>query len=113
MVEHVVEARIESIAETMARLEAAREQVAPKIEAALERYVERVERDAFKANLDMLDCVNWALEEAEARIWQKYSDDDSALFDSCKKCNRGTNVRRVVQFRGDKRHNEPQLLYFL
>ena len=46
MVEHVVEARIESIAETMARLEAAREQVAPKIEAALDRFVERVERDA-------------------------------------------------------------------
>ena len=46
MVEHVVEEFCESVEETIARLNAAREQVEPKIEEALEQYVERVERDA-------------------------------------------------------------------
>ena len=68
MVEHVVEEFCGSVESTIARLNAAREQVEPKIEEALERYVERVERDAVAG----LNRPHWLLSRSIASKVNKY-----------------------------------------
>ena len=62
MVEHVVEEFCGSVESTIARLNAAREQVEPKIEEALDRFVERVERDAIAG----LNRPHWLLSRSIA-----------------------------------------------
>lgn len=65
----VVEDFCGSVEETAARLNAAREQVAPKIEEALDRYVERVERDAATG----LNRPHWLLSRSIASKVKAYS----------------------------------------
>lgn len=75
MVEHVVEEFCGSVESTIARLNAAREQVEPKIEEALEQYVERVERDAVAG----LNRPHWLLSRSIASKMKNYRQ-NSKLF---------------------------------
>ncbi|MBR4753133.1 MAG: hypothetical protein IK077_15375 [Thermoguttaceae bacterium] len=68
IVENVAAEFCGSVAETIGRLNAAHEQVAPKIEEALERYVERVERDAVAG----LNRPHWLLSRSIASKVKNY-----------------------------------------
>lgn len=67
-VEYVAEEFCESVAATIARFEAAREQIAPKLEEALDRFVERVERDAVAG----LNRPTWLLSRSIASKVKNY-----------------------------------------
>lgn len=68
VVEHVAEEFCGSIEQTIARFNAAREEVAPKLEEALDRYVERVERDAVAG----LNRPSWLLSRSIASKVKNY-----------------------------------------
>ena len=68
-VEQLAEARIFSSAQTVERLEAARETISPRLQAALERYVERVERDAIAG----LNRPHWLLSRSIASKVKSYA----------------------------------------
>lgn len=68
IVENVAAEFCGSVAETIGRLNAAHEEVSPKIEEALERYVERVERDAVAG----LNRPHWLLSRSIASKIKTY-----------------------------------------
>ena len=69
MVEHAAEEYCGSIARTIAQFNAAREEVEPKIVDALEKFVERVERDAAIG----LNRPHWLLSRSIASKVKAYT----------------------------------------